>query len=48
MPYIPPPAPVRVLHRAAHAVLGAVMLGGLIAAIWLAVHLIAAIFAGAA
>lgn len=45
--YIPPPRPPRVLHRAAHALLGTVVLGGLIAALWLAVHLVAAILGGA-
>lgn len=45
--YIPPPAPPRVLVNLAHAVLGAAMLDGLIAALWLAVHLVAAILNGA-
>ena len=40
--YIPPPPVPRFLYHAAHAVLGVAMLAGLIAALWLAVHLIAA------
>jgi len=41
--YEPPPPAPRILYHAAHAVLGAALLGGLIAALWIAVHIIAAI-----
>ena len=45
--YIPPPPVPRVLVHLAHAVLGTALLAGLIAALWLAVHLVAAILGGA-
>lgn len=45
--YIPPPPVPRVLVHLAHAVLGTALLAGLIAALWLAVHLVAAIMGGA-
>jgi hypothetical protein len=47
MTYIPPPPVPRVLVHLAYAVLGAAMLAGLLAALWLAVHLVAAIMGGA-
>ena len=45
--YIPPPPVPHWLVRLAHAVLGTALLAGLIAALWLAVHLVAAILGGA-
>ena len=45
--YIPPPPVPRTLVHIAYAVLGTAMLAGLIAAIWLAVHLIATIIGAA-
>lgn len=45
--YIPPPPVPRALMHIAHTVLGTAMLAGLLAALWLAVHLIAAILGGA-
>jgi hypothetical protein len=47
MTYIPPPPVPRVLVHLAYAVLGTALLAGLIAALWLAVHLVAAILGGA-
>ena len=43
MTYEPPPPVPRILYHAAHAVLGAALFCGLIAAIWVNVHIIAAI-----
>lgn len=45
--YIPPPPVPRILVHLAHAVLGTALLAGLIAALWLAVHLVVAILDGA-
>ena len=47
MTYIPPPPVPHWLVRLAYATLGTAMLAGLIAALWLAVHLVAAILVGA-
>ena len=47
MTYIPPPPVPRVLVNLAYSVMAAAMLAGLIAALWLAVHLVAAILGGA-
>ena len=47
MTYIPPPPVPPLLVRLAYVTLGTAMLAGLIAALWLAVHLVAAILGGA-
>ncbi len=44
--YIPPPAPPRVLYHAAHAVLGVALLVGLLAGLYLAGAVLAAIMGG--
>lgn len=44
--YIPPPAPPRFLYHAAHAVLGVALLAGLLAGLYVAGAVLAAILGG--
>jgi len=44
MPLYEPPPPPRILYHLAHAVLGVAMLAGILAALWIGVHVIAAVF----
>ena len=44
--YIPPPAPPRVLYHAAYAVLGMALLTGLLAGLYVAGAVLAAILGG--